>query len=137
IYQIVPYSDLDNYPGASYKASLDGYEGAYVLTTSEPTTSATLKIRYSTTSPIINASISTPFPSSMALARGALVYYRQAEDPQADIAQEEYIFQQELDEVIAQYNRARPQPRAHTLHEVTGTYPGDINDQGAFLSGGN
>ena len=136
IYKVVPYEELDNYPAGSYMASLDGYEGTYVLTTSE-NTNGTLKLRFTTTSPTINASISTPFPSSMALARGALVYYRQAEDPQADISQEEYIFQQELDEVIAQYNRSRPQPRAKTLHEITGTYPGDIVDQGAFLNGAN
>jgi hypothetical protein len=136
IFQGVPYGELDNYPSGTYRYRLTGYEGTYVLQSSETTTD-TLQLYYETTSPIINASISTPFPSSMCLARGALVYYRQAEDPQADIAQEEALFQQELDEVISQYNRSRPQPRAKTLHEAMGTYPGDINDQGAFLSGSN
>ena len=136
VYQQVPYGDLDDYPTGQYRYRLTGYEGTYVLQSSE-TSNDTLQIRYETTSPIINASISTPFPSSMCLARGALVYYRQAEDPQADIAQEEALFQQELDEVIAQYNRGRPQPRARTLHEAYGTYPGDITDQGAFLNGAN
>jgi hypothetical protein len=128
VFRIIPYEELDKYPSGSYVGVLTGYEGSYLLTTSE-TGDATLRIRYQTTTPIINASISTPFPSSMCLARGALVYYRQAEDPQADISQEEYMFQQELDEVIAQYNRSRPQPRGKTLHEVQGTYPGDITDQ--------
>lgn len=135
IYTVIPYSDLDNYPSGTYNARITGYEGTYVLQSSE--TNATLSLYYETTSPIINASIATPFPSSMALARGALVYYRQAEDPQADIAQEEYLFQLELEEVIAQYNRGRPQPRARTLHEVQGTYPGDIVDTGSFIDGGN
>ena len=70
----------------------------------------------------------------MALARGALVYYRQAEDPQADISQEEALFQQELDEVIAQFNRSRPQQRAKTLQEVAGTYTGDIDQVNSFVS---
>lgn len=133
VYSPVPYASLDNYPTSQYRYRLTGYEGAYVLQSSETTTSAVLTIRYETTTPVINASITTPFPSSMALARGALVYLRQAEDPQADISQEEYIFQQELDEVIAQYNRSRPQPRAITLHEAQNSYIGDITDPGNFL----
>jgi len=130
VYRTIPYESLDGYSSGSYAYFLDGYEGTYVLRSSETTTTDTLTIRYEQTAPQISASITTPFPSSMALARGALVYYRQAEDPQADIAQEEYLFQQELDEVIAQYNRSRPQPRGITLHEATGTYPGDITSMG-------
>lgn len=137
VYTQVPYSSLDNYPTGTYNYVLTGYEGTYVLTSSETSTNTTLTIRYETTTPIVNASITTPFPSSMCLARGALVYYRTAEDPQADIAQEEYVFQQELDEVIAQFNRSRPQGRAKTLHEVQGTFPGDINDTGSFVNNVN
>jgi len=134
VYTSVNYSDLDIYPQNSYAYFLQGYEGNYVINTSETGTNTTLKLYYETTTPIINASIPTPFPSSMCLARGALVYYRQAEDPQADISQEEYLFQQELDEVIAQYNRSRPQRRAKTLQEVSGTYTGDITDTGSFIN---
>lgn len=131
IFQSVPYGSLDSYPTGQYRYRLTGYEGAYVFQTTE-TMSATLSVYYQTTAPQINASISTPFPASMALARGALIYVRQAEDPQADISQEEYLFQGELDEVIAQYNRSRPQPRGITLHEAMGTYPGDINSAGTI-----
>jgi hypothetical protein len=133
VFTQVGYESVDDYPSGQYAYALTGYEGAYLLTSSERTDNSVLTVRYETTAPVINASISTPFPSSMCLARGALVYYRQAEDPQADISQEEYIFQQELDEVIAQYNRSRPQPRGKTLHEVQGTYPGDISDPGGFV----
>lgn len=126
IYRQLDYEAIDGYAGGQYVYSLTGYEGTFVIETSERDTSTTLKIRFNEVTPQINASISTPFPSSMALARGALVYVRQAEDPQADIAQEEYLFLQELDDVIAQYNRSRPQQRGKTLHEAMGTYPGDI-----------
>ncbi len=129
----VPYGALDNYPAGQNKYRLTGYEGAYVLKSSETGTTDTLSVFHQTTAPQINASIATPFPSSMALARGALIYLRQAEDPQADVSQEEYLFQAELDEVIAQYNRSRPQPRGKTLHEVMGTYPGDISGVSGFL----
>lgn len=137
VYTQVPYSMTDDFPTGTYNYDLRGYEGSYTLVSSETTTSGVLTIQYETTTPIINASITTPFPSSMCLARGALVYYRTAEDPQADIGQEEYVFQQELDEVIAQFNRSRPQGRAKTLHEVQGTFPGDINDTGSFINNVN
>lgn len=136
VYSVTPYGMLDDYSSGQHRYALTGYEGNYIITTSE-TTDTTLQLYYETTAPVINGSVSTPFPSSTALARGALVYYRQAEDPQADISQEEYLFQQELDEVISQYNRSRPQPRAVTLHEASGTYPGDITDTGAFIGPNN
>lgn len=135
VFGSVDYGSLDDYPSGQYKYRLTGYEGAYVFTSSETTLNGVLNIYYQTTAPQINASISTPFPSSMALARGALIYLRQAEDPQADVSQEEYLFQMELDEVISQFNRSRPQPRGRTLHEVQGTYPGDIDGTGSFISG--
>lgn len=130
IYYQIPYEEQDSYAQGSYRYWLTGYEGAYVINTTESTTSPILTVRYTTVVPQINASIPTPFPSSMCLARGALIYYRQAEDPQADIAQEEALFQQELDEVIAAYNRSRPAPRGKTLHEREGTYVGDISTMG-------
>lgn len=123
VYTQVDYTNSDTLQG-SYKYWLDGYEGAYVLKANEA--DATLTIRYSNTVPTLNASISSPFPSSMAIARGALIYMRQAEDPQADISQEEALFQQELDEVIASYNRSRPRRRMMDKHEYYKTYIGDL-----------
>jgi hypothetical protein len=133
IFDIVPYSTFDNYSSGTYKARLTGYEGAYLLTSSETSLTNTLTLFYETTAPVITASITTPFPSSMALARGALIYLRQAEDPQADISQEEALFQLELDEVISQYNRSRPQPRGITMQEAQGTYTGDITNSGNII----
>jgi len=134
IYSQIEYRDQNTYSAGTFRYWLTGYEGAYVLNTNE-TTSDVLTLYYETATPVINASISTPFPSSMCLARGALVYVRQAEDPQADIAQEEFVFQQELDEVIAQYNRSKPAVRGRTRHEVNHTNIGDIDDTGVNWSG--
>lgn len=126
IYKAVDYSEQDTFGPGDYTYVLNGYGGTYVLNTSETSTSPILTIRYSSSAPVLNASVGTPFPSSMALARGALIYYRQAEDPQADIGQEEALFQQELDEIIAAYNRSRPQRRMISKHEKDGTYIGDV-----------
>lgn len=135
IFNQIDYSDNDSWPQGQNKYWLTGYEGTYILNSSETGTTNTLTLFFENVSPQINASIGTPFPSSMCLARGALVYYRQSEDPQADVSQEEYLFQMELNEVIAQYNRSRPQQRAKTLHEAAGSYIGDISDAGSFIDG--
>lgn len=129
-YDQIPYEEQHNYVQGDYKYWLEGFEGTgtYLLKTKEA--NSTLKLRFTTSVPVINASISTPFPSSMALARGALVYYRQAEDPQADISQEEATFQQEVTEVWARQRRSAPQQRAKDLYEASGTYVGDTTTIG-------
>jgi hypothetical protein len=109
VYTQIPYEESDSAIAGDYKYWITGYQGAMLLNSNEADT--TLTYRYQTGAPVINASMSTPFPSSMALARGALIYYRQAEDPQADIGQEEALFSGELVEIISQYNRSRPQRR--------------------------
>lgn len=130
VFDQVPYEAQQNYEKGSYKYWLEGYEGtnSYFLKSND--NNVTLKIRFTTTVPLINGSISTPFGSSMALARGALVYYRQAEDPQADISQDEAIFQQEVDEVWKRYRRSRPQQRMKDLYEVNNTFVGDTTTLG-------
>lgn len=124
VYRQVEYSAFDGYNTGDYVYYLDGYAGTYnaVLSESDPL----LTIRYSSGTPVLNASVGTPFPSSMALARGALIYYRQSEDPQADISQEEALFQGELDEIISSYHRSAPQRRMVARHEDKGTYIGDL-----------
>lgn len=126
VFKPVDYEEQDKYNSGSYIYWLTGYEGAYTLNTKETTNDGILTIRYTTTVPVINASVATPFPSAMALARGALIYYRQAEDPQADIGQEEALFQAELEDIIAQYNRSRPQRRMVSRHEAMDSYIGDL-----------
>jgi hypothetical protein len=126
IYRFVDYTQQDSFNSGDYVAWLEGYEGTYVLKTSETSSSPVLTLRYSSVTPALNASITSPFPSSMALARGALIYVRQSEDPQADISQEEALFQQELDEIIMAYNRSRPRQRMVSKHEDNNTYIGDI-----------
>ena len=126
VYKQIDYTEYDRYNQGDYVYYLDGYEDTYTLNTKEANT--TLTVRYGLTAPAINASVSTPFPSSMALARGALIYLRQAEDPQADISQEEALFQAELDDIIAAYNRNRPRRRMVSAHEASRTFIGDTGD---------
>jgi hypothetical protein len=124
IYEQIPYEERDNYAVGDYKYWLTGSEGSYTLNTKDSTDN--LIVRYTQKAPSINASVSTTFPSSMVVARGALVYYRQAENPLADVSQDEAFFQNELQELIAKQNRNRPQKRYKGVQEVNGQYPGRI-----------
>lgn len=124
IYQQIPYEDQDNYVDGDYKYWLTGSAGSYTLNTKD--TQTPLIVRYMQESPEINASIATTFPSAMAIARGALVYYRLAENPDADTSQDEAFFQKELQEVIARQNRNRPVRRAKSIMELNNHYTGDI-----------
>lgn len=124
IYEQIPYQDQDNYVDGDYKYWLSGSAGSYTLNTKDSQTP--LVVRYLQESPSINASISTTFPSAMTIARGALVYYRLAENPDADTSQDEAFFQKELQEVVARQNRNRPTKRAKSIMELNNHYTGRI-----------
>lgn len=126
IFERVAYEDKDNAVQGDYKYWVTGSEGAYTLNTYEAG-NYTLTVRYTQEAPAVNASISTTFPSSMVLALGAMVYYRQSENPLADIAQDEARYQQELQEVIAREIRNRPNRRGRGIQEVFNVYTGDVS----------
>lgn len=124
IYDKIPYEDQDKYQVGDYKYWLTGSAGDYTLNTRDSNTP--LVVRYLQTAPTINASVSTTFPSSMVIARAALVYYRQAENPLADISQDEALFQRELEEVIARQQRNRSVGRAVSIQEVNDGFIGQV-----------
>lgn len=129
IFEQIPYEDQDKYAQGSYKFwLLQGSDGVNTLNTVETTIPA-VTVRYSLMAPVINASIATPFPSSMVIAKAALIYYRQAEDPLADTSVEEQNFQGELREIIASYRRNKGRRRIITRQELGGHVTGGlIND---------
>lgn len=120
IFEAIPYGDQDKYEQGDFKYWLttDPTTGYSTINSKEGDTD--VLVRYTSAAPIINASVSTPFPSAMVIAKGALVYYRQAEDPQADVIPEEQAFIQELKEVMAAHNRNKPRARAKSIAEVGG-----------------
>jgi hypothetical protein len=124
IYEQIPYDEQDNYSAGDYKYWITGSEGDFTLNTKD--SASNLVVRYTQKAPSINASVSTTFPSSMVIARGALVYYKQAENPLADVSQDEAFFQSELQELVAKQNRNRPQKRVKSVQEVNGQYLGRV-----------
>jgi hypothetical protein len=124
VFEKVPYEDQDKAVTGDYKYWLTGSANDYTMTTRDDVSNVV--VRYLQSAPTINASISTTFPSSIVIARAALVYYRQAENPMADIAQDEALFKTELEEVIARQNRNRPVGRAKSIMELNDVYSGSV-----------
>jgi len=124
IFEQIPYEDQDKYVSGDYKYWLTGSAGEYTLNTKDDV--ANVIVRYTQEAPSVNASISTTFPSAMVAARGALVYYKQAENPLADISQDEALFQQELQEVVQKQIRNRPVGRAISVMEKNNHYTGRV-----------
>ena len=127
VFTKIPYTDQDEAIAGDYKYWLTGSANAYTMSTRDDVSNVV--VRYLQSAPTINASISTTFPSSIVIARAALVYYRQAENPMADIAQDEALFKTELEEVIARQNRNRPVGRAKSIMELNDTYTGIVEDR--------
>lgn len=124
IFEQIPYEDQDRYSAGDYKYWLTGSAGDYTLNTKDDV--STVIARYIQEAPAVNASISTTFPSAMVVARGALVYYKQAENPLADISQDEALFQSELQEVIQRQIRNNPIRRARSIQELNGEFTGRV-----------
>lgn len=126
VFTKVPYDEQDKAQAGDYKYWLTGSAGDYTMTTRDNVDAVT--VRYLQKAPTINASVSTTFPSSIVIARAALVYYKQAENPLADISQDEALFQRELEEVIARQQRNRSVGRAVSVAELNGQFIGQVEE---------
>jgi hypothetical protein len=126
VFTKIPYEDQDKAQAGEYKYWLTGSTGDYTMTTRDDVAAVT--VRYLQQAPTINASVSTTFPSSIVIARAALVYYKQAENPLADISQDEALFQRELEEVIARQQRNNAVGRAVGIQELNGVFSGQVEE---------
>lgn len=135
VFDQVTYSQQDDWTQGDNKYWYTGSEGNYTLFTRE--SYPALSLRYYAAAPTINASVSTTFPSSLIIARAAIVYYRQSENPQADVSVDEALFQKELAELVAREQLNRPQRRARSIAEKFGKYTGDVSStSGNYHHGG-
>jgi hypothetical protein len=86
---------------------------------------ADISVKYQTLAPVLSASVSTPFQDINTIALGARRYVKLGENPDADIAQDEGIFQKRLSENIAAVQIARPLKRGRKVYEANGYRLGD------------
>lgn len=117
IYTPIPFDELDNYAPGTYHYAITGASPNPVINTND--TDPVLRVWYANLPPQLNASITSRFPDSMVIALGAQRYIRKSENPQADIAQEEQIFLNRLDELWSRFNRNKPRKARKFLPNVT------------------
>ncbi len=77
-------------------------------------------VTYQTQPPEVNASIGTPFTDITTIALGARRYIKLGQNPDADIAQDEALFQKRLSENIAAVQVNRPLRRNRKLYYANG-----------------
>lgn len=116
-YSEIPYEEQNDYGLGTYHYWLTGNTPNPVINTKE--TDSILTVWYKALPPQINASVSASFPDAMVIALGARRYIRAAENPQADISQEEQTFQARLEEVWGWYNRMQPRKARKFFSSVT------------------
>lgn len=103
-----------------------GYDGeTYLLNTKDSDVSSVAFI-YQTKAPTINATVGTPYPNKKTIALGARRYVKLGQNPDADISQDQDIFQTELDKDIAAHQVNEPRTRRRFAQGQAGTYTGEF-----------
>lgn len=99
----------------------------YVLNTKDSDVS-TISFRYQKQAPILDSgdTIKTPYPNKSTITLGARRYVKLGQNPDADISQDEKIFQNRLATDIASHQVPAPRKRRKTAHSQTGRYTGDF-----------
>lgn len=134
-YTLVYPSERYHYQQGNYYFNVVLEGGEWVLYSSEP--NATVTIGYYDT-PATVASGATPIRvafNPMVIAKGALIYYRQAQDPEADTEQEEDSYRQEIAEIAEAQERRRPQRIAESRRDRMNGHLGDTGRGRGFYSG--
>lgn len=105
--------------------SIDG--DRYKLVTKDSDVS-TVVFRYQQQAPTLDTAgtVTTPYPSKMTIALGARRFVKLGQNPDADISQDEKIFQNRLSSDIAGHQVPAPRKRRKTAHTQSGRATGDF-----------
>lgn len=110
-------ADQDKFIDGDFKFWIEPVTGTNTFTLrTKDTNYSTVYIDYQTVAPTINASIGTPFRDTMTIALGARRYVKLGQNPDADIAQDEALYQKRLNENIASVQISRPLRRNRKLY---------------------
>lgn len=102
-------------------------DDVFVIKTKD-TDLTTALVRYQKKAPVLDSSgtIVTPYPNKMTLALGARRYVKLGQNPDADISQDEKIFQNKLSQDIAFQQVNAPRKRRKTAQGQTGSSTGEF-----------
>lgn len=100
-------------------------DGTYAVKTKD-TNYDTAVVVYQSVAPVINASVYSPFPDQMTVALGARRYVKLGQNPDADISQDEALFQKRLNENIAASQVNRPLRKHRSIYRANNYRLGEI-----------
>lgn len=112
--------DSDMWRDYDYKFWIEHItNGTYAVKTKD-TQYSTAVITYQVIAPTINATVYTPFTDQMTIALGARRYVKLGQNPDADISQDEALFQKRLNENIAASQVNRPLRKHRSIYRANG-----------------
>jgi hypothetical protein len=123
--ELVDVGDQDDVNIGDNKYWVTSYtqDGTFVLNTKEVI--STIIVDYQRLAPILAASVGTPFKNVLTIAMGAKRYVKMSQDPEADISQDEALFQKRLQEDIRALQLSQPRIRRKTAQSQAGVATGD------------
>lgn len=123
--EIDPADKLDVVDGSNATWLTSQGDGTFLLNTKDTLPTEAI-VRYQTKAPIINASISTPYPSKMTVVQGARRYVKLGQNPDADIAQDEASFQKRLAADVAAHQVPAPRKNRRSRQSIAGSVTGEF-----------
>jgi hypothetical protein len=89
-------------------------DGTYLLRTKDSTIT-NIYTKFQSKAPEVNASIGTPYADDAIVAQGVRRFIKLAQDPNADVSQDEALFQKRLTESIAAVQISRPKRKMRKI----------------------
>ena len=128
-------TSFDQIDGADKKDVIDGDSAAWIdavgdgdrfTVNTKDTVPTQAVVRYQKKAPVLSDSVYTPYPNKTTLALGARRYVKLGQNPDADISQDQAIFEKRLNADIASHQVPSPRKRRRTAQGQTGTATGDF-----------
>lgn len=116
-----PVGDYDqvNFLDGDYRFWTEAQaDGTFLLKTKDTIGSVT--VNFQTKAPTVAASVASAFDDTMTVALGARRYIKLSQDPNADISQDEALFQRRLTENIAAVQVGNPKRKIRFLSQARG-----------------
>jgi len=108
--------DSDMYVQNQYKYWIEHVTDDTFQIRTKDTSYTTAVISYQAEVPTLSSTVSTPFNDANVIALGAKRYVKASENPDADISQDEALFQKRLNEVISAVQVNRPLRKHRSIY---------------------
>lgn len=127
-------NDQTGYNEGAYRYWLEPTGDDIFAINTKDNTYSDIYVQYQSKAPTLNTTTYTPFDDDMLLAIGARRYIKLSQDPNADISQDEALFQKRLVEHIAATQVSNPKRRARFLSHANGHRTGGgYSEDGQYI----